>query len=184
MALDIKLLYFLNNLIGKSHFFDVLIVFFASYLQYFLVAAFLLILYFSAYSKREKIYIFLTTVVSVIVARLVVTEFIRFLYHRSRPFIDHQLHTLISENRWSFPSGHSAFFFAMAAAIYLYNKKWGAGFFIAAILMNISRVIAGVHYPSDILGGLIVGILTAYVVFYFVESKKIKSNSLINHNKT
>ena len=62
----------------------------------------------------------------------------------------------------------------MAATIYLYNKKWGIGFFIAALLMNISRIVAGVHYPSDILGGMIVGVIVAYVVFYLAEKKKTK----------
>jgi len=109
------------------------------------------------------------------VARFGVTELIRFFYHRLRPFVTYQAHQLLSGNEWSFPSGHSAFFFAMATAIYLYNKKWGIGFFLAAILMNISRVIAGVHYPSDIIGGAIIGIIVAYVVFYFAERTKLKN---------
>lgn len=174
MTADVKLLYFLNTLAGKSQIFDFLTVFLASYLQYFLVAGFLLLLYFSAYSRREKLTIFWTTTISIVVARLGVTEIIRFFYHRPRPFLTYQLYPLISENDWSFPSGHSAFFFAMAMAIYLYNKKWGIGFFIAALFMNISRIIAGVHYPSDILGGMIVGVIVAYVVFYLAEKRKTK----------
>jgi len=168
------LLYFFNNLTGKSQVFDFLTVFLASYLQYFLIAAFLLLLYFSVYSRREKLTIFWVTTISVIVARLGVTEIIRFFCHRPRPFLTYQLYPLISESGWSFPSGHSTFFFAMAATIYLYNKKWGIGFFIAALLMNISRIVAGVHYPSDILGGMIVGVIVAYVVFYLAEKKKTK----------
>ena len=169
MTADIKLLYFLNILAGKSQIFDFLTIFLASYLQYFLVAAFLLLLYFSVYSKREKLTIFWVTAISVVVARLGVTEIIRFFYHRPRPFLTYQLYPLISENDWSFPSGHSAFFFAMAMAIYLYNKKWGVWFFIAAILMNISRIVAGVHYPSDILGGAVVGIAVGCLVVYFAK---------------
>lgn len=180
MALDVKLLYFLNNFAGKSKIFDTLIVFLAAYLQYFLVAIFLLLLYFSAYSRREKFYIFWTTTVSIIIARFGVTELIRFFIHRPRPFITLQIHKLISngwfysDTEWSFPSGHSAFFFAMAMVIYLYNKKWGIGLFIATILMNISRIIVGVHYPSDILGGMIVGIVVGYAVFSIAERKKTK----------
>ena len=174
MTLDLKLFYFLNNLAGKSKIFDVFIVFLASYLQYFLIAVFFLFLYFSIYPKRKKLCIFLTVTISVIVARLGATEIIRFFYHRSRPFVVHQVNQLISINKWSFPSGHSAFFFAMAVAVCFYNKKWGIGFFIAALIMNISRIIVGVHYPSDILGGMIVGIITAYVVFFLIRQKKIK----------
>jgi len=173
--LDINFFYFFNNLAGRSRFFDALVVFLAGYFQYLLIAIFLLLLFFSKYAKREKLRIFWITVVSTIVARFGVTELIRFFYHRLRPFVTYQAHQLLSGNEWSFPSGHSAFFFAMATAIYLYNKKWGIGFFLAAILMNISRVIAGVHYPSDIIGGAIIGIIVAYVVFYFAERTKLKN---------
>ena len=174
MTLDVTLLYVLNNLAGKSWIFDTLIIFLASYLQYLLVAAFLLLLFFSAYSRGHTRYLFWVTAVSVIVARLGITEIIRFFYHRPRPFLVYQLHPLIAEHEWSFPSGHAAFFFAMATAIYLCNKKWGVGFFIAAILMNISRIVAGVHYPSDILGGMIIGILVAYVIFFIAEKRRTK----------
>lgn len=182
MALDVKLFYFFNDFVGKSQIFDALVVFLAAYLQYFLIAAFIVFLYLAAYSKREKIYIFWTTIISVVVARGVITEIIRFFYHRSRPFLALQVHKLLSsgwfysDTEWSFPSGHSAFFFAMAAVIYLYNKKWGIWFFMAAILMNISRIVAGVHYPSDIFGGMIVGVIVGYVVFYIAERKKSKED--------
>ena len=169
MALDLRIFYFFNNLAGQSRFFDALVVFLAGYFQYFLIIIFLLYLYFSAYPKRGKLYIFWTTIVSIIVARFGITEIIRFFYRRPRPIVAHQVNQLLSETEWSFPSGHSAFFFAMATAIYLYNKKWGIGFFIAAILINISRVIAGVHYPSDIIGGAIVGIIVSCIVFRLAE---------------
>ncbi|MBI1839061.1 MAG: phosphatase PAP2 family protein [Candidatus Colwellbacteria bacterium] len=172
MALDLKLFNIFNSLAGKFYIFDSLIIFLAEYLQYFLISIFLLLILFPWQAKRGKLKIFWVTVVSIVVARLGVTELIRFFYHRPRPFVTHQVHQLISESDWSFPSGHSAFFFAMATAIYLYNKKWGIGFFIAAIFMNISRIIGGVHYPLDILGGAAVGILVAYSVFYL--SKRMR----------
>ena len=59
----------------------------------------------------------------------------------------------------------------MATAVYLYNKKWGIGFFIATILITMSRVIAGVHYPSDILDGAAIGILVAYATAAVVRHR-------------
>ncbi len=182
MDLDIQLFHFFNNFAGQSKIFDIIIVFFAKYFQYSLIIIFLLLLYFSKYAKFKKIGIFLTAVSSMIIAKFGITELIRFFYHRPRPFITLQAHKLLSnsdwfysDKEWSFPSGHSAFFFAMATAIYFYNKKWGIGFFIAAILMNISRVIAGAHYPSDILGGTVIGITVAYTVFFLAEKKQKQS---------
>ena len=167
MVLDVNLLYFFNNLAGKSGFFDWIVIFLASYFQLLVIAAFLLFLYFSAYSRREKFYIFWATFASIVTARFIITEIIRFFYHRPRPFLVYGLDRLISKNVniGSFPSGHSAFFFAMATVIYFYNKKCGTGFFIAAILMNVSRVAAGVHYPSDILGGAAIGIFTGFAIY-------------------
>lgn len=181
MALDIQLLNILNNLAWQSRIFDTLIIFLAEYLQYLLIIVFLLLLYFSGYAKRGKIRIFGVTIISIVIARFGLTELIRFFYHRPRPFLVLQAHKLLSnsdwfysDKEWSFPSGHSAFFFAMATATYCYNKKWGIGFFIAVALMNISRIVAGVHYPSDILGGAIIGIVVAYIVFYFAEKRRPK----------
>lgn len=165
MALDTQLFYLLNNLAGQSPFLDVAIVFFASYLAYILVALFLILLLFSQYSKRKKLQILLITGISAIIARFGIVELIRFFYQRPRPFLDLTVNQLLTSNEWSFPSGHATFFFAIATIIYFYNKKWGIGFFIAIILMTIGRVVAGIHYPSDIVGGALIGIIVASVAF-------------------
>ncbi len=177
-ALDIKLLYFFNHFAGTSVIFDGIIIFFASYLQYVLGILFLAVLYFWRISRSEKIKIFWITIISAAVARLGVTELIRHFYHRLRPFVVYgDIHKLISDNAYSFPSGHAAFFFAVAMAIYFYNRRWGAWFFIAVILISIGRVATGVHYPSDILGGAIIGIISAYGVYWFAEVRTKKKIS-------
>lgn len=169
MALDTQLFYLLNNLAGQSRVFDSIVVFLASYLAYILVALFLALVFFSQYPRRKKWEIVLVTGTSAVIARLGVTELIRFLYPRPRPFSVLPVHQLLTDTAWSFPSGHATFFFAMATAIYFYNKKWGIGFFIATILITVSRVIAGVHYPSDIIGGALIGVLVAYGVVSVVR---------------
>lgn len=179
MPVDIKLFYLLNSLAGKSAVSDFIFIFLADYLQYFLVAFFLLILFFSAYSsiavdhpngeKKEKIEVFLVAAVSAIVARFGIVTLIRFFYHRPRPFLVLPVHQLITDNEYSFPSGHAAFFFAMAMAVYFYNKKSGVWFFVFAALITVARIIAGVHYPTDILSGAAIGILTASAIFYLAK---------------
>lgn len=168
MTLDTQLFYLLNNLAGQSPFLDGTIVFLASYLAYILVAVFLVLAFF-AHSKEEKWELILVTGISALIARFGVTELIRFFYHRPRPFLTLQVHQLLPETSWSFPSGHATFFFALSTAVYLYNKKWGIGFFIATILITVSRVIASIHYPSDIIGGAVIGIAVAYAIFYLAR---------------
>lgn len=166
MTLDTWLFYFLNTLAGQSPFLDGVIVFFASYLAYILIILFLALVFFSHYPKWKKLELFLVTGASALVARFGVTELIRFFYHHPRPYTVLPVQHLLSDSSWSFPSGHATFFFALAMAVYLYNKKWGTGFFLAALLITVSRVIAGIHYPSDIIGGALIGILVAFATFY------------------
>lgn len=171
MAIDFALFRFLNNLAGSSRLFDNLVIFFADYSQYVLAAAFLALLAAASYPRKDKARIFFVVSASSLIARFGVTSLIRFFWHRPRPFLVYPARTLFTDNTYSFPSGHAAFFFAFAAAIYFYNKRWGAWFFLAAILMAVSRVIAGVHYPSDIVGGAFIGIAVAYAVRRFAPKK-------------
>lgn len=175
MRFDISLFYFFNNFAGQSAWGDALIVFFASYFAYVLILVFLAWVAFSAYSRREKIEIFAVAALSSLIARFGVVEFIRLFIHRPRPFSALPVHQLLTDPAWSFPSGHAAFFFALSTAVYLYNKKWGIGFFIATILMTLARVAAGVHYPSDVFAGAFIGIGIAYATFRIRPIDKIMS---------
>jgi|SRR3989344_4988845 len=178
MSFDAQLTLLFNSVAGQSPFLDGAIVFFASYLGYLLVPLFLILLYFSQYQRREKLEIFLTVVLSTLIARAGVTELVRFFYHRPRPFSELPVNELFTDSAWSFPSGHATFFFALAMAIYLYNKQWGIGFFIVAALITINRIIAGVHYPSDIVGGVLIGIAVASAVFHVVHHAKLYSGTM------
>jgi undecaprenyl-diphosphatase len=174
MSLGLRIFFFLNNLAGQSHFFDFIVIFLADYLQYFLIIPFGIFVY----RSRERLYAFGVPIIAAVIARFGLVTIIRLFYHRLRPFLVFQVHQLIAlpaSEIYSFPSGHSTFFFAISAAIYLYNKKWGLWFFLASIFMNISRIIGGVHYPSDILGGMILGPMVAYITFYIAERMKPKT---------
>ena len=170
MTLDTQLFYLLNGVVGQSAILDGVIVFIASYLPYLVVAAFIVFVAFSKYSRQGKLELLLVAGAASVIARLGFTELIRFFYQHPRPFTAlPDVHQLFTDSAWSFPSGHAMFFFAMATAIYLYNKKWGIGFLLAAALITVGRVIAGVHYPSDIVGGAIIGALIASITVYFAR---------------
>lgn len=165
--MDIQLFHILNGIAGRSPFIDAVVTFFAEYFPYIVVLAFLALLFYSGYEKREKIRLFWIALFSAAIARYGITEVIRFFYNRPRPLVALDVQPLFDEQSWSFPSGHAAFFFALAAAIYFHNKKLGVWFFLSATIISVARVIAGVHYPSDILGGALVGIAVAHIVRKF-----------------
>lgn len=98
-----------------------------------------------------------------LIGSLVVNNMIlKNLIARTRPYeVIAGLEILVEAQKdLSFPSGHAGSSFA-AATVYLRNmdKKTGVPLFILAILIALSRLYVGVHYPSDVLAGTIIGIL-------------------------
>ncbi len=156
---------------------DVLIVFSAVFIGYWMIAGALAFGFFtvpplSVVSPnlrrfRKKNWRMISFVLaSAILARFGVVELIRLFYDRPRPFevLSGVNQLIFRDGGASFPSGHTAFYFALAAAFSFYYPKTGILFFLAAIFMSIGRVAVGVHWPSDILGGALVGILTPFIL--------------------
>lgn len=85
---------------------------------------------------------------------------IKHLVARPRPFVINGAIELIikAPSGFSFPSSHTATCFAMATAIYLFHKRLGIIAYIYAALVAFSRMYLYVHYPSDIIGGIALGI--------------------------
>lgn len=110
---------------------------------------------------------FWTAVAAAVLARGVLTEGIRYFYHRLRPFDNSQLENVRkliekSASEGSFPSGHAAFYFAIAFAVYFFDRRLGQLALFLAVVLSLARVYLGVHYPSDILGGAILGLVSAF----------------------
>ena len=71
---------------------------------------------------------------------------------------------------YSFPSGHTVSAMAVAFTVFLQHKKLGAVTIVCGILMGLSRLYVGVHFPTDVYGGILVGFAIALAV-YFAEKK-------------
>ncbi len=104
---------------------------------------------------------------------------IKNLVKRSRPcWLDTSIPLLIANpTDYSFPSGHTLASFEAATMIFLHNKKWGILTFILAIGISLSRLYLFVHFPTDVLGGILLGILIAVLVYYSV-AKILEKRSL------
>jgi len=150
----------IHHFAGRNAIADTIGIFFAEWFPYFLVLGFLILL-FSEKDWRKRLYWFAEGAIAIMVARGLVTEVIRLVYHEARPFSFFNITPLIAESGWAFPSGHAAWFFAMAMTIWYFNKRWGAWFFGFAVVNGIARIYVGVHWPFDIVAGAVVGILSA-----------------------
>ena len=85
----------------------------------------------------------------------------------------------------SFPSGHTASACAMAAALLYVNRRVGFVAVAVAALVALGRIVVGVHYPTDILGGLIIGIAAFAIVRVFhraIRSRDIERSAKQHHH--
>jgi undecaprenyl-diphosphatase len=104
--------------------------------------------------------VFLTVVVADAVADGL-AELGKAIVQRHRPY-EHQLGPPTST--WSFPSGHSATAFACATVFSTFAPRWRVPFFLLATLIALSRLYNGVHYPTDVVAGALLGVLVALLV--------------------
>jgi len=84
---------------------------------------------------------------------------------RDRPFVTHPDIMFMSFNidPPSFPSGHELISMVIAASLYLSGfRKLGGWLILLAVLVGIGRIAAGVHYPTDVLGGAVIAWLVAW----------------------
>ena len=167
---DTQFFSFLNSYVHKWPVLDQILLYANEYGLY--VFAVLAALYF--FSNRA---IFWRIAIAVALGRGLITEGIRYFYHRPRPFVNEQLENvrqMIDKNvvNDSFPSGHAAFYFSLAFAVYFYSPTTGKILLGVAIVLSLARVYFGVHYPSDILGGAIVGLASAWIADKIVSSRE------------
>ena len=103
---------------------------------------------------------------SYVVSFLIGNEWLKDLIARPRPCAVDDTVSLIVKKPGSFscPSVHTYLAFSSAAAIYHYYKKAGAGVLAFALLVGFSRMYFFVHYPTDVLFGIVLGIATAFIV--------------------
>jgi undecaprenyl-diphosphatase len=88
------------------------------------------------------------------------------LFFRTRPFFELDTNLIFYQpTDSSFPSNSTTIVFAVAVAIYIYNKKAGTVLLIMASLLAFSRVFVGIHYPSDVLAGAVIGAAVAFIMY-------------------
>ncbi|MEF9939949.1 MAG: phosphatase PAP2 family protein [Clostridium sp.] len=93
------------------------------------------------------------------------------LVMRDRPYwIDASVPLLIANpTDFSFPSGHTLAAFEAATGVFLENKRWGIPMLLFAALIGLSRLYLFVHFPSDVLSGMALGIFIAWYVKRTIE---------------
>lgn len=176
--LNIEILQFLNDFSSYSYI-ALVSPFLADapifFLPLFLVSMWLHINFFQKEKKEKKLglmYIFYACVLAIIIS-LIIQQFIHF--ERPETAISNAGKLLLKHiPDASFPSDHASVSVAFLAALFLTNyKKTFYAFLPWVILMLFSRIIVGVHWPFDILVGILIGIFSGYITLTYLPKIKL-----------
>jgi len=163
LSLDLAVFQFFSRLGVYSPFTETIAIFLAEYLPYLLLGGVLVFIARQS-SRKRRWRAFLLIALTLILARGIIAEFIRAVYFKPRPFMRLGIEPLFTEGTSAFPSSHATIFFALGVAIFSLDRMWGGWFLALAALNGLARIASGVHWPSDILAGAILGAVSFGVV--------------------
>ena len=168
MYFDFQLFRLINNLAGHNALLDGLVRLLVN--EYSLTTTMSLILVAFWFEGTDQVRrgrnqkAVLRAIIAVFIANIVL-KLCNLVYFRPRPFVDHEVNLLFYRpTDSSFPSNPAAVGFSLAVAIWLHNRRLGALLLVLATLFGLSRIYCGVHYPSDVIAGAVLGALSAYLV--------------------
>ena len=167
--LDNQIFLIINGFVNKVPIFDNFIRLIVN--EYFVpvsLALLILYLWFAKHTQRGKrrqglsLALFSIGLVNVII--VILNQFVA----RARPFDDLDTKLLFYEpTDPSFPSNAAAVSFALASAIFFVDKRLGVFALSLATLYSFSRIYAGVHFPSDVVVGAVIGVSSAFFISRF-----------------
>lgn len=180
MAFNIFLFQSLNGFAADHEILSRLVVFFANDLGFLLIGG--LLVYLFTHKDRKK---GVRDVVVVITAALIawgLAHLIKYLYPHARPTMFPGTNALLPDNDSSFPSGHATFFSALATALYFYHKKLGLLYALGALFIGVARVMAGIHWPIDILAGYVLGGIIGFTIYHTYQRFGLKITEIYRKN--
>src|SRR3990172_4269025 len=176
--MDYKLFQLINQFAGANDFADYFFIFSAQAMILFL--GFGVVALSITRIKECGKELFFDAAIGVCTA-LFINWLVPLFYIRPRPFLDHAVTQIlpIDPASKSFPSDHAAISFAIAMAVFQYNKFWGIIFFVLAFFVSIGRVYGGIHYPADILAGAVIGIAASFAIKRLLDFLLRKNNQKV-----
>lgn len=114
-----------------------------------------------------------TILIALVITTIIGEGVIKNIIKRKRPFYGNDDKELLISRpiTYSFPSGHTASSFAVAAVFIKTDNAASLEIMLLACLIAFSRIYLGVHYPSDVIGGGIIGTLCGLITVMLFMSK-------------
>ncbi|MBP2258333.1 phosphatase PAP2 family protein [Virgibacillus alimentarius] len=178
MNIDVYLFQLINNLANKNTLLDHFFILLTDFSPYIILLILVWIWFFRKGDKRINKKIVLFAIFTVILA-IGANYLINIFYFRPRPFteIEGPITMLIDKaaDSPSFPSNHATGAFAIAFAFFTKDKRLGSGLIILAILIAISRIFVGVHYPTDVAAGAMIAFIACLATHSLMNDKDLRS---------
>lgn len=96
-------------------------------------------------------------------------------FPRPRPYLAHPVHLMIAPTAdTSFPSDHATLGFAVAVLVWRFNRRVGTALLLLALILAFARIFVGAHYPTDVLGGAVLGTATSLAITALSESSPLR----------
>lgn len=166
-----SLFFLIFGLTNHSLFADNFMIFGARFII-FITLLLIFILAIKGTTKEKKALILVLVSIPIIILLI---KIIHIFFYEPRPFITYNFTPLFSFNPdASFPSRHASIMAGIAFSYLYYKSKWGIPLLLLASWVSISRVYVGVHYPIDILGGILVGAVSLVIAKLILKSLKSK----------
>ena len=155
------LIFGMNN---KNLYLDYLMIFGANYVIYLTLILIFIISLKGSISERKSLILFLFSFPILIL----IIKIIHLFIFEQRPFIEQDIIPLINQSAdAAFPSRHTAI---MTTIIFSYIKsRWFPYLLALGIWVGFARIYVGVHYPIDILGGIITGLISLVVAKQIIK---------------
>lgn len=169
VGMDLQVFLAIYSLTGRWQLLDQFMIFSARWLPYVMIAA--AVIWFLDGPRRNRFV--LVAFGAALLARFVIVSTIYAVYDVERPFeMLSAVVPLVASSGPAFPSGHAAFYTALAVGLFLHRRRPAIPFLTAAALVVFARVYTGVHWPSDVAGGALIGAGTAWLITWYVKKKR------------
>jgi len=162
----------INNLAHKSLILDKIMIIFSQYVPILFGVILCGIYILGLKTRNMKLRYTASSTILLLVLNFLISYIIGAIHYFPRPFVNNTVNLLLTHKaNSSFPSSHAIGVMTIALGINNKIKPFGTILLLLSIIVGISRVYVGHHYPSDVIGGFAIAFIINFMYTNFIDIK-------------